>query len=124
LQNEPLGRLAYNASEITAKRMQRRPEGLINIDEVLEYLNQDRYMSKTEAAKYLSVSPRTLEAKKDIPRFRLRSESGRGGKVLFRKTELDRWMETNRVACKDHLDLSKIADEALRAVIGNRKRRP
>jgi hypothetical protein len=32
--------------------MQRRPQELINIDEVLKYLNQDRYMSKIEAAEY------------------------------------------------------------------------
>jgi excisionase family DNA binding protein len=80
-------------------------------------------MSKTEAAKYLSLSARTLDAKREVPRFRLRTESGRGGKVLFKKSELDRWMETNRVLADEQLDLSKIAEEAVRAVLGGRKQR-
>ena len=63
----------------------------------------------------------TLDIKKDIPRFRLRSERGKAGKVLFKKSELDRWMETNRILSEEHLNLSKIADEALQAVLGNKK---
>jgi hypothetical protein len=101
--------------------MNEAPRGLIDIREVLTYLATDRYMGKAEAAQYLGVSIRTLEARKDIPRFQLQGECGKGGKVLFRKSELDRWMETNRVTGNEQQDLARLADEALAAVLGGRK---
>jgi hypothetical protein len=96
------------------------PRGLVSIDDILRYLHQDRYISKTEAADYLSLSPRTLDARQDIPRFKLGSKSGTRGKVLFKKSELDQWMQTNRVSAGEELDLLRIADEALRAVLRKR----
>lgn len=48
-------------------------------------------MDKAETADYLSVSLRNLEGRlKEIPHFRL------GAKTLFRKSELDRYMEQHR----------------------------
>jgi hypothetical protein len=59
---------------------------------------------------------RTLESKKEIPRFKLEGSAGKGGKVLFKKSELDLWMETKRVNSGQDQDLVRLADEALRAV--------
>lgn len=35
----------------------RIPRGLVNVDAILRYLDHDCYLSKAEAAKYLSLSP-------------------------------------------------------------------
>jgi excisionase family DNA binding protein len=87
--------------------------GVVDIQEVLGYLNRDCFLDKRRAAEYLSVSPRLLEARKDIPRFRF----GSGGKVLFKRSELDAWMEKYRVGIQ--IDpLERIANEALEAVFG------
>jgi len=47
----------------------------------------------------------------EIPHFRL------GKKLLFRKNEIDDWLEQYRVNQEDQ-DLKKIADEAVRKVLG------
>lgn len=101
--------------------MDQAPRGLVDVREVLQYLDRDRYMGKAEAAEYLSLSIRTLEAKKEIPRFQLEGDKRKGGKVLFRKIELDRWMEQHRVRGGEQQDLSRLADAALRAVCNARK---
>ena len=63
-------------------------QGTIDICEVLRYLEQDRYLGKRAAVAYLSLSARTLQGRLDeIPHFRV------GRKILFRKSELDAWME-------------------------------
>jgi hypothetical protein len=41
--------------------------------------------------------------------------------VLFRKSELDCWMEQHRVTGNEQPDLGRLADEALAAVLGGRK---
>src|SRR5262245_33021061 len=90
------------------------PKGLIEIQEVLRYLETDRYISKAEASHYLGLSVRTLEARKDVPRYQLE----RGGKVLFRKSELDRWMSRHRVCVEDsHADLSRLVDDVVNHVL-------
>ena len=91
------------------------PQGLIDIREILTYLASDRYMGKSKAAEYLGVSVRNIEGRKDIPHFKL------GGKTLYRKSELDRYMEQHRVAGTEQRDLARLAEEALRAVCGGRK---
>ena len=93
------------------------PQGTVSVTEILAYLSQDRYMSKSEAADYLGLSVSNIEKQLGgIPHFRV------GAKVLFRKSELDRWMEAHREASRD-LDLNRLADEAVRAVLGPGKNR-
>ncbi len=84
---------------------------VISVQEVLLYFSQDRYMDKREAATYTSLSTRTLEERlREIPHFRV------GRKVLFKKSELDRWIEQFREGSAQNLD--RIADEAIESIRG------
>ena len=84
---------------------------LVSVKEVLGYMAQDRYMGKRQAAAYTSLSIRTLEGRLDeIPHFRLNK------KVLFKKSELDRWMEGYREGGSRNLD--RVVDEALESIQG------
>lgn len=56
------------------------------------------YLNKREAASYVSLSPRTLDAAKargEMPFYRVGPR-----KVLFRRADLDRWLSTMRVAVR------------------------
>jgi len=80
-----------------------------------EIVDRDRYLSKSGASQYLGMSVSNIEKRlASIPHFRV------GSKVMFRKSELDRWMEKQRERATD-LDLDRLADEAVRAVLGARK---
>ena len=81
---------------------------VVSVQEVLVYLDRDRYMDKQEAAKYTSLCVRNLEARlPEIPHFRV------GNKILFKKSELDHWLETYREGTQD---LDRIADEAVEGI--------
>ncbi len=81
---------------------------VVSVQEVLVYFDRDRYMDKQEAAKYTSLSVRNLEARlPEIPHFRV------GNKILFKKSELDHWIETYREGTQD---LDRIADEAVESI--------
>ncbi len=68
-------------------------------------------MDKREAAVYTSLSIRNLEARlPEIPHYRV------GKKILFKKSELDRWMEAYREGNSHNLD--RIADEAIESLKG------
>ena len=91
------------------------PRGTVSVQEILAYLDRDRYMPKSEASTYLGISVSNIEKQLvSLPHFRV------GAKVLFRKSDLDRWMEKHREKPAD-FDLDRITDEALRAVLGPRK---
>jgi excisionase family DNA binding protein len=65
-----------------------QPKGTVPVTEILAYLEQDRYLSKKEAAKYLALSVRTLDKRlREIPHFRV------GKKILFRNSGLHKWLE-------------------------------
>jgi excisionase family DNA binding protein len=97
--------------------MNETPRGTVNVQEIIAYLQSDRYMSKAEAAGYLGLSISNVEKKlESIPHFRV------GTKILFKKSELDKWMERHREATQN-MDLDRIADEAIQAVLGPRKNR-
>jgi excisionase family DNA binding protein len=84
---------------------------LVSARDVLEYLREDRYLDKGEAAKYLGVGLRTFESWMDrLPKYRP------GGKALFRKSELDEFMQRHLEAPAD-VDLEKLADDAVAAVM-------
>ena len=81
---------------------------VVSIQEVLLYFSQDRYLSKKEAARYTSLSIRNLESRlPEIPHFKI------GQKILFKKSELDRWLERFRVGGNN---LDRIADEAIESL--------
>lgn len=48
--------------------------------------NGDRWLSLEEAAKHCGVSPERLRKQRDVPRARW------GGRVLFRRSELDAFL--------------------------------
>ena len=84
---------------------------VISVQEVLLYCSQDRYMNKREAAAYTSLSTRNLEARlPEIPHYRV------GKKILFKKSEIDKWMETYREGGTQNLD--RIADEVIESIRG------
>jgi len=81
---------------------------------------QDCYFNAHEAALYLGRSTRWIH-------YKLRSlsppPSYKCGKArLFRKSELDRWLEQFReVAAPEDIDLAKLVDQTLAELSGNRK---
>ena len=87
------------------------PDSLVSVHEVLRYLDTDRYMDKSEAAKYLGVGRRTFEGWMDqLPKYRP------GGKALFKKSELDEFMRRHLQLPAD-VDLERLADDAVAAVL-------
>ena len=89
------------------------PKGTVDIHEVLAYLHADCYLDKKKAADYLDISVSNLEKRlKEIPHFRL------GQKVLFKRSELDVWMEQFRER-DEALDLKGLADAALAQLSDN-----
>ncbi len=82
---------------------------VVSVKEVLLHFSQDCYLDKKEAASYTSLSTRNLEARlPEIPHFRV------GKKILFKKSELDHWMESHREGGSH--DLDKIADDAVKTL--------
>ncbi len=82
---------------------------VVSVQEILSYVAQDRYMDKREAAEYTSLSIRNLESRLgEIPHFRV------GKKVVFKKSELDHWIEKYREGGSHNLD--RIADEAIESL--------
>ena len=59
-------------------------------------MRDNAYLTKVEAADYLRISRSNLETYiPEIPHFRLGNKQK--GKVIFRRTDLDRWVENYRV---------------------------
>ena len=80
----------------------------ISVREVLIYLETDRYLDLKGAAEYLPLSERTIRQHiSEIPHFRY------GKKIIFRRSELDRWMESFRVRDQDLDAALKKAEEML-----------
>lgn len=91
--------------------MNKISQGFVSVSEILDYLAQDRYLSMSEAAAYTGLSERTLRSRlQEIPRYRP------GGKLLFRKSELDEWMLRYR-ECENSIDLGRLADEVLEGIL-------
>jgi len=71
----------------------------------------DGFFSKQQTAAYLSLSVRTIDnliARGELTAFRVTR------KLLFRKRDLDALVERHRIGA----DLERIADEAVREVLG------
>jgi excisionase family DNA binding protein len=68
-------------------------------------------MQKSEASQYIGLGVRTIESLlPEIPHFRV------GGRVLFRRSELDQWMQRHREHAWE-VDVEKLADDAVAAVM-------
>ena len=84
---------------------------VVSVQEILAYVDRDRYLDKRQASDYIGLSTRTLEGRLDeIPHFRV------GKKIVFKKSELDHWMETFREGTSHKLN--RIADEAIESLKG------
>ena len=82
----------------------------MSVREILAYLDQDRYLSLAQASEYLGISTRTLRDRDDLPRYRI------GKKILlFKKSELDAWLDQYREGGKAELD--ELVNETLAKVI-------
>jgi len=92
---------------------ERFTSGVVSASEILAYLDQDRYLNFAEAAKYLSVSTRFIRDRLDeIPHRRI------GVKILlFKKSELDTWLDQYREGGKE--ELSELVDGVLADVGGD-----
>ncbi len=100
-------------NEQTLKEQEQFLEGTVSVREILAYLDQDRYLSLAQASEYLGISTRTLRDRLDeIPHRRLGTRL-----LLFKKSELDAWLEQYREGGKDELD--ELVDETLAKVLGD-----
>ncbi len=84
---------------------------LVSVKEILAYVDQDRYLNLAQACEYMSISTRTIRDRLDeIPHRRL------GVKILlFKKSELDTWLEQYREGGGE--ELAQLVDETLATVI-------
>jgi len=97
------------AAERTAER-ERIEQSLISVREVLAYVSQDRFLNLTEASEYLAMSSRTIRDRLDeIPHYRVGTKL-----LLFKKSELDKWMSQYRVG---NAELDELVNETLAKVI-------
>jgi excisionase family DNA binding protein len=89
-------------------------QGTVSVAEILHYLAEDRYLSEAEALQYLSLSERKLRSHlPEIKHYRV------GTKLLFKKSDLDRWME-RFLETSPELDLNRLVDETMKEVLGPR----
>jgi excisionase family DNA binding protein len=96
---------------VRAIRMELDRDKYVQVGEILRYLETDRYLDKAESANYLGVGLRTFEGwMNQIPRYRP------GGKVLFKKSELDEFMKRHEERPSD-VDLERIADDAVASIL-------
>ena len=90
---------------------ERFSSGVVSVSEILAYWDQDRYLNLAEAAKYTSISARTIRDRLDeIPHRRVGTRM-----LLFKKSELDTWLEQYREGGKAELD--ELVEECLEKVI-------
>jgi len=98
------------AEERTAEK-ERIEQSLISVREVLGYLDPDRYLNLAQTSEYLSISQRSIRDRLDeIPHRRVGTRI-----LLFKKSELDTWLEQYREGGKDELD--ELVNETLEKVI-------
>jgi excisionase family DNA binding protein len=89
-------------------------QGTVSVAEILHYLAEDRFMTQDEACKYLSLSERTIRDRlPEIKHYRV------GKKLLFKKSDLDRWVE-RFLESSAELDLDQLADQVMKDVLGPR----
>jgi excisionase family DNA binding protein len=88
-----------------------QPTGQVSVAEIIQYMMSDCWLDKQAASRYLSLSVRTIEEKlEEIPHSKV------GRKLLFKRSQLDAWVEGQ--ASTKQQDLHRLADEAVAAVCG------
>ncbi len=98
-------------NEQTLKEQEQFLEGTVSVREILAYLDQDRYLSLAQASEYLGISTRTLRDRLDeIPHRRVGTRI-----LLFKKSELDAWLDQYREGGK--ADLDELVNETLAKVL-------
>jgi len=76
--------------------MSNAPSGLVDVESILGWIREDRHLGTKEAAHYLGMSERKFGTHlKSVPKFKV------GGKWLFKKSELDKWLSQYRVWPED-----------------------
>ena len=96
------------SDEIQMSKQEQILDGVVSVREIVNLIESDRYMDLKEAAQYLPLSYRTIWGhRKEIPHFCY------GNKIMFKKSELDRWMEAFRVRDQDLDEAVKMAEEML-----------
>jgi excisionase family DNA binding protein len=95
------------------------------LDEILAkvetmVMTQDEYLSLRQLAEYSKLSVRSLRrfiAEDDLPHYRVKGAGGSTGKVLVRRSDFDRWMETQwRHDGRDIDDIVNRTMESLRGI--------
>jgi len=83
------------------------------VQEVILYVQSDRYMNLAQTLEYLPLSERNIRNRlSGIPHYRV------GKKLLFKRSELDLWMENHRENGGE-LDLKRTAEEVLEKIRGD-----
>ena len=89
-------------------------QGTVSVAEILHYVAGDRYLAEHDARRYLSLSERKLRNHlSEIKHYRI------GRKLLFKKSDLDRWME-RFLESSVELDLNRLVEETMKDVLGPR----
>ncbi len=103
--------MGKEVNEQTLMKQEQVLEGTVSVKEVLNFIESDRYLSLTEASRYLGFSKRTLRDRLDeIPHRRV------GVRILlFKRSELDAWLDQYREGGKDELD--ELVNETLAKVV-------
>ena len=84
---------------------------VVSVKEILNYIEQDKYMTLKEAAAYVRLSERTL--RRQVNQIQPRPFKY-GEKLLFKKSDLDQWMESYRLPDSAPLDKAmELAEEML-----------
>ena len=96
--------------EIQMSEQEQILDGVVSVREILALLEQDRFLNLAQAAEYLGISSRTLRDLADAPRYRIGSKL-----LLFKKSELDRWMLQHREGGSAELD--ELVDSTLENLI-------
>lgn len=85
--------------------------------ERMEVRRPDEFMTRKEAARYLRRSLSSLESAKDLKFYK-----PGGGKVLYKKSDLDEWSESYSVTPVDLKAIDKLAMEDVLKLRGMHKK--
>ena len=97
--------------EIQMSKQEQILDAVVSVREVLTYMSQDCYLNLAQASEYLAMSTRTIRDRLDeIPHRRVGT-----GILLFKKSELDTWLEQYREGGKAELD--ELVNETLAKVL-------
>ncbi len=103
-----------DVDERTLMKQEQVLEGTVSVREVLNYIESDRYLSLTEASRYLGFSKRTIRDRLDeIPHRSVGKKM-----LLFKKSELDTWLDQYREGGSAELD--ELVNDTLENVLRER----